>query len=169
MHRPTLSHLVRAGLYTAAADGLFSSVLSVAFYHSTVARLFQGVASTLLGPPALTGGTKTALIGLAMHVGVAFGWSAVFLFLVMRVPFVRDVLSSPWGTAKVAVIYGPIVWMAMSLLIIPFLLHRPPGINNRWWVQFFGQMPFAAGPIVAVGRRSLGGRRESTHANTAGT
>ena len=46
------TRLVRAGLLTAITDGLFSSVLSVAFYNSTVQRLFQGVASTLLGPDA---------------------------------------------------------------------------------------------------------------------
>ena len=53
---------LRAGLLTALCDGTFSSVLSVFFYHSTVARLFQGVASTLLGKAALDGGTPTALI-----------------------------------------------------------------------------------------------------------
>jgi hypothetical protein len=78
------SRVVRAGLLTGVTDGLFSSVLSVAFYHSTVARLFQGVASTLLGKAALDGGTPTALVGVLMHFGVAFGWSAVFLFVVMR-------------------------------------------------------------------------------------
>jgi hypothetical protein len=48
VNRDTLSRLVRAGLLTGVIDGLFSSVLSVVSYHSTVARLFQGVASTLL-------------------------------------------------------------------------------------------------------------------------
>lgn len=42
---PYAPRLVRAWLLTALIDGPFSSVLSVAFYHSTVARLFQGVAS----------------------------------------------------------------------------------------------------------------------------
>ena len=46
----TLSRLALAGFVTAIVDGLFSSVLSVAFYHSTVTRLFQGVASVLVGP-----------------------------------------------------------------------------------------------------------------------
>src|SRR5262245_20912047 len=87
-----LTRLLRAGLFTALSDGLFSSVLSVAFYHSTVARLWQGVASTLLGPAALTGGTRTALIGVLMHFGVAFGWSTVFLFLVMRSGALRRLL-----------------------------------------------------------------------------
>jgi hypothetical protein len=77
MTRDALSRLVRAGILTGVIDGLFSSVLSAAFYDSTVARLFQGVASTLLGRAALDGGTRTALVGVLMHFGVAFGWSAV--------------------------------------------------------------------------------------------
>ena len=44
-----LSRLVRAGLLTALTDGTFASVLSVFAYGSTVTRLWQGVASTLLG------------------------------------------------------------------------------------------------------------------------
>jgi len=143
-----LSRLVRAGLLTALIDGLFSSVLSVAFYNSTVARLFQGVASTLLGPAALTGGTRTAVIGVLMHIGVAFGWSAVFLFLVMRWDVVRRVLESPAGVIKVAAVYGPFVWLVMSLAVIPFLLHRPPSFTIRWWVQLIGQFPFVGLPIV---------------------
>src|SRR4051812_49512630 len=76
-----VSRLVRAGLLTGVSDGLFASVLSVAFFHSTVARVWQGVASTVLGKAALDGGLRTAAIGLLMHFGVAFAWSAVFLIL----------------------------------------------------------------------------------------
>ena len=91
------ARLIRAGLLTGVSDGLFSSVLSVFFYGSTVTRLFQGVASVLLGKEALDGGTSTAAIGLVMHFGVAFEWSAVFLFLVMRLSWIRALLAS--GTA----------------------------------------------------------------------
>jgi len=144
-----LSRLAIAGLVTAVVDGLFSSVLSVAFYQSTVTRLFQGVASVLVGPAALDGGTRTAALGVLMHVGVAFGWSAVFLLLVTRSAWIRGVLASPQGTIKVASLYGPFVWMVMSLAIIPLLAHRPPTINIRWWVQFVGHAPFVGLPIVA--------------------
>jgi hypothetical protein len=143
------SRLVRAGLLTGVTDGLFSSVLSVAFYHSTVARLFQGVASTLLGKAALDGGTPTALVGVLMHFGVAFGWSAVFLVVVMRLRWVRRILGTRYGVLKVASLYGPAIWMVMSLAVIPLLLHRPPTIGSRWWVQFFGHIPFVGIPIVA--------------------
>jgi hypothetical protein len=73
MTRDTLARLVRAGLLTGLADGLFSSVLSVAVYGSTVTRLFQGVAATLLGKEAFDGRAQTALLGVLMHLGVAFG------------------------------------------------------------------------------------------------
>ena len=114
---PRISRLVRAGLLTAIVDGTFSSVLAAGFYHSTVARLFQGVASTLLGPAALNGGTRTALIGVLMHIGVAFGWSAVFVLLVAPRPWVRALMASRYGTLKVAALFGPMVWMAMSLAV----------------------------------------------------
>jgi hypothetical protein len=139
---------LRAGLLTALCDGTFSSVLSVFFYHSTVARLFQGVASTLLGKAALDGGTPTALIGVAMHFGVAFGWSAVFLFVVSRWRWVRALLASNLGILKVAALYGPFVWLVMSLAVIPILLHRPPAITVRWLVQLIGHFPFVGLPIV---------------------
>jgi hypothetical protein len=97
-----LSRLVLAGLLTGIVDGMFSSVLSVAFYGSTATRLFQGVAATLLGPDALNGGTRTALIGLLMHFGVAFGWSAVFLVLVTQSSWIRGQVAAPYGVLRVS-------------------------------------------------------------------
>jgi len=145
----TMSRLVRAGLLTGIVDGLFSSVLSAFFYGSTVSRLWQGVASVLLGSDALNGGRRTALIGLLMHFGVAFAWSAVFLFLLLRWEWIRGLLASRHGVLKVAALYGPFVWMVMSLVVIPALTQRPPRITLRWWIQWFGHIPFVGIPIVA--------------------
>ncbi|MBV9772939.1 MAG: hypothetical protein JO040_03275, partial [Gemmatimonadetes bacterium] len=117
--RDALSRVVLAGLATGVTDGIFSSVLSVAFYHSTVTRLFQGVASTLLGPAAIDGGIATAAVGVLMHFGVALGWSAVFWLLLDRQPWIRALLGSPNGELKVASLYGPFIWMVMSLAVIP--------------------------------------------------
>ncbi|MBA2304734.1 MAG: hypothetical protein H0W08_19165 [Acidobacteria bacterium] len=154
--RGILSRLVCAGILTGLVDGLFASVLSVVFYHSTVTRLFQGVASTLLGLEAFAAGSRAALVGVVMHFGVAFGWSAVFLFVLMRSSWIRRVLASRHGVAKVASLYGPFVWIVMSLAVIPLLTHRPPVIGVRWWIQFFGHFPFVGVPIVAcLGTSSL--------------
>jgi hypothetical protein len=147
--RGALFRVARAGALTGVIDGLFSSVLSVAFYHSTVQLLFQGVASTLLGAEAFNGGTLTFALGVLMHFGVAFGWSIVFLLIVKRARWVRGLLDSPYGVIKVASLYGPFIWMVMSLAVIPVLLQRPPAINIRWLVQLIGHIPFVGIPIVA--------------------
>ena len=151
-----LSRLVRAGLMTALIDGLFSSVLSVLAYGSTAPRVFKGVASVLIGDQALSGGAPTALLGVVMHVCVAFFWSAVFLFLVLRAACVWRMLHSRYGVLKVAAVYGPLVWLVMSLVVIPVMLQRAPSITIRWWIQLFGHFPFVGLPIVASSVRPSG-------------
>jgi uncharacterized membrane protein YagU involved in acid resistance len=144
-----MSRLVRAGLLTGVTDGLFATVQSAVTPGSTVIRLWQGVASTVLGKSAYDGGVPTALLGLLMHFCVAFAWSAVFLFVVMRSSWVRRKVSSPSGVVGIAALYGPFIWLFMSLIVIPVLLHRPPKITSRWWIQLVGHIPFVGLPIVA--------------------
>jgi uncharacterized membrane protein YagU involved in acid resistance len=55
-----------------------------------------------------------------------------------------------------AALYGPFIWMVMSLAVIPLLVHRPPTVGVRWWVQFFGHIPFVGVPIVASSGRGSG-------------
>lgn len=165
MSDSTLGRVVRAGFLTGLTDGAFSSVLSVVFYDSTVVRLFQGVASTLLGPDAVNGGTKVAALGLLMHFGVAFGWSAVFSALMLRSHRIRRLLAAPFGVIKVASAYGPFIWLVMSLAVIPLLTQRPPAVNARWWIQLVGHFPFVGIPIVA----SIGGGRSPSHESGVST
>lgn len=150
-----VSCFLRAWLLTGVIDGLFSSILVVAAYHSTVSRLFQGVAAVLLGDDAFNGGTATAAIGVLMHFGVAGAWSAIFVFVILRWQWVRTVLKSRYGVAKVALVYGPFIWMFMSLVLIPAFTHRAPTINIRWWIQFIGHFPFVGLPIVACSRKAV--------------
>jgi hypothetical protein len=147
--------LLQAGLLTAVVDGLFACVLHVAAFGSTVARLWQGVASVVIGREAFEGGGATVALGLLLHFGVAFAWSAVFLFLVSRWAWVRRLLGSRHGVAKVAALYGPFVWLVMSLVVIPAFTGRPPALGARWWVQVLGHAPFVGLPIVWSSVRPL--------------
>lgn len=152
------SRLVRAGLLTAVIDGLFSGVLAQFFYGSTAARLFQGVAAVPLGPNAINTGARTA-IGIGMHVCVAFAWSAIFLFVFMRLAWIRRTLDEPYGVFKIAALYGPLVWLVMSFVIVPlFPPHGFPRNWTRWWIQFVGHALFVGLPIVA----SIAGRFGAT-------
>lgn len=142
--------LLGAWLLTGIVDGTFSSVLSAGFYGSTVGRLWQGVASVPFGAKALEGGTTYVLIGLLLHFGVALGWSIVFLVGLLNVGWLRRLVAGPGGVMKAAVLYGPLIWLVMSLVVIPMLAHRPPNITYRWWIQLFGHIPFVALPIAAM-------------------
>jgi len=144
------ARLLRSTILTGVSDGLFSSVLVTVFYGSTFARLWQGVASTLIGRSAFDRGVPVVLLGLFIHFCVAFTWSAVFLFIAMRIGRVQRLLAGPYGIIKVAALYGPFVWLMMSLVVIPlFVGHWPPTITYRWWIQLVGHFPFVGIPIVA--------------------
>jgi hypothetical protein len=133
-------------------DFLFASALSVFAYGSTFSRLWQGVASVPLGQRALEGGPPMVAAGIVFHIGVAFAWSAVFVFLLLRSSWLRGVLASPFGVAKVALSYGPLIWIVMSTLVIPPFTGRMPTFTARWWIQLLGHVPVVALPIAAAGR-----------------
>jgi len=153
--RDAVARFARAGVATAVTDGLFSSVLSVAAYGSTVARLWQGVAATVVGAAALNGGARMVSLGLLMHCAVAFTWSGLFVFGAMRSARIRRMVTARFGVIGVASVYGPAIWMVMSLVVIPALTRRPTPITFRWWVQFFGHIPFVGLPIVASAKRPM--------------
>lgn len=146
--------LVRAGLLTAASDGLFATVLTIFAFGGTFQRLWQGVASVPLGREALDGGVRTMWIGLGLHVCVAFFWSAVFLYGVLRLEAVKRLLASRLGILKVAALYGPFIWLVMSGVVIPLFTQRPPSFTIRWWAQCIGHVPFVALPITWVASRA---------------
>lgn len=151
--------LLRAWILTAILDGLFSSALNVFAYGSSVSRLWQGVASTVFGAAALEQDSM-AWAGLAMHFGVAFAWSAIFLVAYLQSNWLRRLVDGVDGLWQGAVIFGPLVWVIMSIVVIPQLTGRPPAITYRWWVQFFGHAIFVGLPIVAMIRRpQLAGAR----------
>src|SRR5436189_584414 len=126
MLRSAVNLLVRTWLTIALIDFTFASCLSVFVYNNTFERFWQGIASVLLGPSALQGGTRTMLIGIAMHFGVALAWSSVFVGLALVWSRLRQLIATGAGVLGVAAVYGPIVWLTMSLIVIPSLTGRPP-------------------------------------------
>src|SRR4051812_41318783 len=108
--RPIAARLVRTGLLTGVVDGSWAIVLTL-IYGRSLARLWQGIAATLLGERMFDGGAATVALGVAMHFGVAFAWSAVFLLLFARSPYVRRVLDTRYGALKIGAVYGPFIWI----------------------------------------------------------
>ena len=143
-------------LVTAAWDFLCATALSVVAYHSTLSQLWQGVASVALGPAAREMGAWGVAAGLALHLLVALTWSATFVFVVAGSRALRRALARPLGALAVAAVYGPFIWLVMSLAVIPLATGRPPAFGFRWWVQVFAHVPFVTLPLVFTARRALG-------------
>jgi hypothetical protein len=153
--------VVPVWLVTAAWDFLCATALSVFAYHTTFARLWEGVASTVLGPAALDGGGRAVAVGLSLHLVVAFTWSALFVAAVLAWPALRRAIATPAGALGVAAIYGPVIWLVMSLMIIPLATGRPPRFGLRWWVQIAAHVPFVTIPLVFTTRRVLSPERQA--------
>lgn len=155
--RPTVARaLLITWLVTAAWDFLCASALSVFAYKGTFAGLWRGVASTAFGQHMLTAGTRGVLAGIGAHLSIAFTWSAIFVGALAFSAGLRRIVSSPMGAFAVACVYGPIIWLVMSLGLIPFLTGRAPSFAFRWWVQVFAHIPFVTLPLVYTARRTLG-------------
>jgi len=148
-----LRTLLRAWITIAVIDGIFATTLPVVAYGQPLGRVWKGVASVLLGPAAMQGGTRTVLFGLLMHASVALTWTTVFLILALMSPRLRRIVATPAGILGVATLYGPAIWIVMSFVVIPRFTGRPPTVNFRWWVQLLAHVPFVALPIVwTIGR-----------------
>lgn len=153
--RTFLRAVVPVWLVTAAWDFLCATALTVFAYHGTAAHLWQGVASTILGPTAIDGGGKPIAIGILLHLAVSFTWSALFVAVARMSPAIRRLIATPSGALGVAAVYGPIIWLVMSLVLIPIAMGKPPRFGFRWWVQIFAHIPFVTIPLVFTARRVL--------------
>lgn len=146
-----------AGAVTGILDGLFAISLAVWWRkRATIEQVFQGIAGALIGPSARDGGQATALLGLGLHFLIATIWAAIFALVVMRIRFVARLLETTSGTIAVAMIYGPLVWVAMDFIVIP-LSHaqHTPLSSPGFWRLFVGHAFVVGLPIVWICR---GGR-----------
>src|SRR3954470_20182181 len=134
---PARQQLIRAvlatWLVTATWDFLCASALSVFAYGSTFSRFWQSVASVPLGPKVLEMGPRGVAAGLAVHLLVALAWSSVFVLALAASPALRRMVERANTALVVALIYGPVIWLVMSLVIIPSATHKLPAFGFRWW------------------------------------
>ena len=153
---PIFPTLIKSGLFVALSDGLFASATGILIKpYATPFRVFRGVASVLFGPQALNGGTPAALLGICMHIITATWWSLVFIMILRSSRAVRDAIMTSSGAVLVALIYGPLIWLFMSRVFIPLMVHRYAPIGLKWWVQLVGHALFVVGPMIVVNRAAL--------------
>jgi hypothetical protein len=105
-----------------------------------VLRVWNGVASVPFGARMMDAGAAGVAVGLLLHFCVAFAWSALLLLLVRRM--------RPMHPALLGALYGPLIWIVMSLAVIPLFTHTATPITWRWWVQLAGHAVFVGQPMA---------------------
>jgi hypothetical protein len=169
------STVVLAGLTVALLDMTWA-VVWVRTAHGTGARrVFQSVASGLLGPAAFQGEWRTALLGLTLHTTIAFGWTLLFLVALVRSPHLRQWVSTRRGVLTVGLLYGALVWLVMDWLVLPLSRARTTPPTALWfWLQLLTHPLLVGLPIVGmlaghlprrVAASTRGGGMEKGHAN----
>jgi hypothetical protein len=113
---PTLQAICLAtltcGLFDAAAASAQASTLGI-----PIQRVWQGVASGILGPRAFERGWAAAL-GVALHFVISFIISTIYVLTALRLPFLlqRALLAGA--------LYGIAVFLVMNFIVLP-LSRRP--------------------------------------------
>jgi hypothetical protein len=160
--------LVRSGIAVGISDFLFASVSNWLMQQRTPIRVFQGVASVPFGKGMIDAGVGPALLGLLLHFCVAFFWSFVYFILTRSNSSLRSLVRSPAGAAAFALVYGPCIWLVMSMLLIPAFVHRSPTFTPIWWVQLVGHALFVVGPMIWAFGDGRGERREHARRESRG-
>ncbi len=136
----------RALVYGTLLVGILDGLDAVVFFGLRGAqpiRIFQSIASGLLGRQAFAGGLATAALGLALHFFIAFTIVAVFLVASRRIPaLVRAPLVS-------GILYGLAVYFVMNYIVLPLSAVTPgrfvwPVFINGILIHIFGVGPPAS-------------------------
>ncbi len=104
--------ILLGGISCAILDGA-ASTIQFALRGVNPSRVWQGVASGLLGPESFRHGTRSAVLGLLCHFLIAMVAAMVFSLAIRYLPsLVRHYLLS-------GALYGVIVFLFMNLVVIP--------------------------------------------------
>jgi hypothetical protein len=139
--------ILAGGLVVGILDGL-DAIIFFGLRGVKPGRIFQGIASGLLGRAAFSGGPATVLLGILLHFTVATGIVAVCVLVSRRLTVIaRQPIAA--GMA-----YGVIAWLVMNYVVIPLSLvtpgPRPPAVvANGLLIHMFG----VGLPAALVARR----------------
>ena len=141
-----IAGLARTSVFAGTLDALGASTHFFLRTGKSPAGVWRYVASALLGPTALAGGSSMVFTGIAMHYAIAFGWTALFFFAASCVSALR---GSPW---IIGPCYGLFVWLTMTRVVVPMTLIGPPGRFNPVQAAIgLGIIMLCVGTPIAVG------------------
>jgi hypothetical protein len=142
-----LQAIAWGGAACAILDGVAATVQFTLIGISPL-RIWQGVASGLLGERAFRQGWVSGGLGLLLHFVIAFVAATVFVEVCLLVPFFARVY---WIAGP---LYGVAVFLVMNLVVVP-LSARPkrPASSRAIAVQVIIHILFVGFPIALATNR----------------
>ena len=143
--------ILLGGAIAGVLDGLDAVVYYNLVSGVAPARLFQHIASGLLGAKAFSGGWATTLFGVVLHFTVAIGAAAVFYAGCQAIP---ALWKFPWISGPA---FGIVVFLVMQHVVLPLSAVAPRKVPMAGWEladQLLSHMFFVGLPIALMARRS---------------
>lgn len=105
--------ILLAGLIAGLLDGLDAAIVISRMNRVSAERIFQFIASGLLGRASFGGGWPTALLGVVCHFVIATSAAGVYYVVSRKVPLLgrRPLLAGP--------IFGLAVFVVMQYVVVP--------------------------------------------------
>jgi hypothetical protein len=120
LQRPrAFNAILYGGLAVGVLDGL-AAVILTNLRGGSPTRMFQTIASGLIGRASLEGGWATILLGVSLHFLIAFIWATIYYGASLKLPALirRTLICGP--------IYGVVVYFAMQIIVLPLSAIRKP-------------------------------------------
>jgi hypothetical protein len=139
------TNMGRAILLGGLAAGVGDSILALVLYRVSLVRIYQSIASGLLGRAAYDGGVSTAALGLFLHFFIATKAAAVYVGASRYLPvLVRQAV--PCGLA-----FGVAVYFFMKYVVLP--LSAVPRLGPFEPAAMIGHALLVGLPIAVLARR----------------
>ena len=155
--RSLANRVLRAAAVVWVLDGLaattFGTLVRGTFAFGAV---WRGVARSLLGESARTGGAGTVAFGLLLHATVALTCTTLYALAYAQFAWLRAATRTAAGTIAAGAIWGAVVQCVMSLVVVPMtLIGPPPAYFTRNWFLMLGiHMIFVGQPMAWLVRQA---------------
>ena len=142
----TASVILWSGLVAAVLDGADAVIFNGAIRGTSAMRIFQFIASGILGLKSFRGGWNTASIGVLIHLGIAMAAALAFYGFSRAIPALR---SRPllWGP-----VFGIAFFAVMHYVVVPLsaVPRQPPTPGPDFVNLVFSHIFFVGLPIALI-------------------
>ncbi|WP_258103552.1 hypothetical protein [Marinoscillum sp. MHG1-6] len=104
--------LILTTIFVSVADGVADLILYYLSGGHKAQNVFKFIASGIFGFKAFAGGSDIVIFGILFHFLIAFLWVSFFFV-------VYPLFKIKGNTIFVGTIYGIIIWLVMSFVVIP--------------------------------------------------